>query len=232
MSEPDRGRRRKSHDAEGTREALLNAAETIFAEHGFDGARVDAIATLAGCNKSLIFQYFGDKLNLYVEVIRRADREMSAVQNRLLASLHTDASAAFDPERFKDTLAIIVGTLFDYLVEHPRLIRMLSWEQAEGWETYTKTFAQFETDDNEQFATLFRAASEAGFLRSDLSALFQVTIALQVSLSYLSWKPLYEIVFPHEDFSSGPARARLREYIVNFIIAGICNASREPGRSP
>lgn len=229
MSEPGRSRPRKSHDAEGTREAILNAAETIFAEHGFDGARVDAIARLAGYNKSLIFQYFGDKLGLYVEVIRRADQEMSAIQNRLLDSLRADAASISDPGRLKDVLAIIVGTLFDYLVEHPRLIRMLSWEQAEGWETYKKTFAQFETDDTEQFATIFRTASEAGLLRSDLSPLFQVTIALQVCLSYLSWKPLYEIVFSHEDFSSDAARARLREYIVGFVIAGITgNGTRQP----
>lgn len=231
MSEPG-SHRRKSHDAEGTREAILNAAEIIFAEHGFDGARVDAIAALAGHNKSLIFQYFGDKTGLYVEVIRRADREMSTVQNQLFASLRIDATALSDPGRFKSVLAVIVGTLFDYLVEHPRLIRMLSWEQAEGWVTYKKTFAQFDADDSEQLAAIFRTASEAGILRSDLSPLFQVTMALQVCLTYLCWQPLYELVFSHEDFSSAAARARLREYIISFVIAGIIgNATPNPETS-
>ena len=57
------------HDAEGAREAILNAGEEVFAEHGFDGARIDAIAKSSGYNKSLIFQYFGDKLGLYAAVI-------------------------------------------------------------------------------------------------------------------------------------------------------------------
>ena len=61
------------HDADGAREALLNAAEEVFAEHGFDGARVDDIAETAGYNKSLIFQYFGDKLGLYGSLLKRSD---------------------------------------------------------------------------------------------------------------------------------------------------------------
>jgi hypothetical protein len=109
---------------------------------------------------------------------------------------------------------------------------MLSWEQAEGWETYKKIFAQFASDESEQFATIFRAASEAGLVRSDLSVLFQVTIALQVCQTYLCWQPLYKIVFPQEDFSSPAARVRLREYIVNFVVCGIMgNATQDPGSS-
>jgi AcrR family transcriptional regulator len=37
-------KRGRTHDAEGAREAILNAAEKVFAEHGFDGARIDVIA--------------------------------------------------------------------------------------------------------------------------------------------------------------------------------------------
>ena len=77
MPEPG-SRRGRTHDAEGAREAILNAAEDVFAEHGFDGARIDAIAAAAGYNKSLIFQYYGDKLALYAEVIRRADDQTQA----------------------------------------------------------------------------------------------------------------------------------------------------------
>ena len=57
--------RARPRDATGARTALLEAAEAIFAEHGFAGARVDAIAAAAGYNKSLLFHYFGDKLQLY-----------------------------------------------------------------------------------------------------------------------------------------------------------------------
>lgn len=44
-----------------SRDQILIAARQVFAEKGFDGARVDAIAVTAGVNKSLIYYYFKSK---------------------------------------------------------------------------------------------------------------------------------------------------------------------------
>ncbi|PRY60930.1 TetR/AcrR family transcriptional regulator [Glycomyces artemisiae] len=52
-------------DAERTKAKLLDAALTEFAAHGFDGARVGAIAERAGVNKQLVSYYFGGKEGLY-----------------------------------------------------------------------------------------------------------------------------------------------------------------------
>src|SRR5438105_11930756 len=109
MSEPG-SRRGRVHDAEGTREAILNAAEVVFAEHGFDGARIDAIAAEAGYNKSLIFQYFGDKLGLYAAVAKRTDKDMNELEARLLAPLLEDETVAADAHRFRAFLETAIGT--------------------------------------------------------------------------------------------------------------------------
>jgi Transcriptional regulator len=90
MAEPGGSRRGRVHDAEKARVVILNAVKVMFAEHGFAGARVDAIAEEADYNKSLIFQYFGDKLSLYVEVLKRVDREMNELQARVLGSFFAD----------------------------------------------------------------------------------------------------------------------------------------------
>lgn len=50
---------------------LLDAAQRVFAERGFAGARVDAIASRAGVNKQLIAYYFGSKQGLYDAVTDR-----------------------------------------------------------------------------------------------------------------------------------------------------------------
>src|SRR6266567_6612346 len=81
------GKRGRAHDAEGTREAILDAAEEVFAEHGFDGARIDAIAAAADYNKSLIFHYFGDKLGLYREIVLRMREQFQGWFARVLAPL-------------------------------------------------------------------------------------------------------------------------------------------------
>jgi AcrR family transcriptional regulator len=79
MSEPE-PRCGRVYDAEGARKAILNAAEAVFAEYGFDGMRIEVIAKAFSYNSSLRFHYFGDKLGLYAEVVKQADREMSELQ--------------------------------------------------------------------------------------------------------------------------------------------------------
>jgi AcrR family transcriptional regulator len=57
------GRRRGNSD---TREAILDAAREAFAERGYDGASIRAIATSAGVDPALVHHYFGTKDQLFV----------------------------------------------------------------------------------------------------------------------------------------------------------------------
>jgi len=55
-----------------TRLRLLDAAEVLFAEHGFRGASVRDITQQAGCNLAAVHCPLGGKVNLYREgVLRR-----------------------------------------------------------------------------------------------------------------------------------------------------------------
>jgi len=220
MSEPE-PRRGRAHDAKGAREAILNAAEAVFARHGFDGARIDTIAAEAGYNKSLLFQYFGDKLGLYSEVNRRLDRDFSELQARILTPLLEDETIASDAYRLRTSLKNAMGALFDYMRDHPHPLRIFVWEQAEGWKTYVKVFSQFETGDLDQLRTLFSRAQNAGLLRSDFDPLIQLVLAEQMCWSYLTSIPLYQLFHAGEDLSSTAAFARAREYITDFIVHGM-----------
>ncbi len=218
---PPASRRGRAHNAEGAREAILNAAEDVFAEHGFDGARVDAIAAKSGYNKSLIFQYFGDKLGLYTEVNRRIDRELNVLSSRALAPFLEDEAVVTDPHQIKALLETAIGMLFDIMLKHPHVMRIILWEQAEGWQTYTKIMSQLDTGDVDRLRTLFARACSAGLLRSDFDPFIQIVIAEQVCWSYLSSIPLYQMFAAGEDLSSAPALAQARKYIVDFVVHGM-----------
>lgn len=58
-------------DPESTRDRILDAATAAFAADGLAGARVDAIALSAGCNKQLLYHYFGNKAGLFEAVVLR-----------------------------------------------------------------------------------------------------------------------------------------------------------------
>ncbi len=216
---PSGSRRGRMHDAEGAREALLNAAEEVFAEHGFDGARVDAIAEKAGYNKSLIFQYFDDKLGLYAAVVRRADEQTRVMQDRAMRDLH-DENMSLDPNQIRDLMRSYVGWYFDYLVEHPRVMRIFNWELAEGWQTFSKIMTQRDFDDVDQFMPIFQKIQQAGLLRSELNPMLQFTGAMFMSHIYLGVLPLSKVLMPDAD-SSSPAALRLaRAFVVEFVVNG------------
>ncbi|GAA1758844.1 TetR family transcriptional regulator [Luedemannella helvata] len=62
-----RGRRPGNQD---TREAVLAAAREVFADKGYDGASIRAIAAAAGVDPALIHHYFGTKEQLFVAALR------------------------------------------------------------------------------------------------------------------------------------------------------------------
>jgi len=61
----------KSGSDKPVQDRLLDAAEQLFSDHGFEGAGVRDIASAAGCNIAAINYYFGTKDKLYTEVWRR-----------------------------------------------------------------------------------------------------------------------------------------------------------------
>jgi AcrR family transcriptional regulator len=54
------------------RAAILRAGMHVFAEHGFEAARLDEVAARAGVAKGTLYLYFADKTALFEEIIRDA----------------------------------------------------------------------------------------------------------------------------------------------------------------
>jgi len=57
-------------DGVQARESILDAARAQFAQHGYGGATLRAIATEAGVDVALVSYYFGSKSGLFVESLR------------------------------------------------------------------------------------------------------------------------------------------------------------------
>ncbi len=68
-------------NAEATRKRILVAAHKEFTEVGLAGARVDRIAESAGVNKRMLYHYFGNKEELFREMMRRNLLELSEADN-------------------------------------------------------------------------------------------------------------------------------------------------------
>jgi AcrR family transcriptional regulator len=213
--------RARPRDAAGARAALLEAAAASFAEHGFAGARVDAIAAAAGYNKSLLFHYFGDKLQLYAQVLQQADREAAALRARVFAPLLADPALASDARQLRAFFATAFAAIFDHLSARPRLLRILHWEMAAGWQTYAQLPPAGASAMAEQLAALFQQAQHAGLLRSPFAPTIQLTLALQICQTYLASLPLYQPLGPTLDLAAPAAHASARRFVVDLIVGGL-----------
>lgn len=102
---------RKIRDADESRQRVWNAAAQAFAAHGFEGAKVDAIAADAGVNKAMLYYHFADKLTLYRDILRdmfaavaSAVAEVRATggtpETQLRAYVHALARAAAERPHF------------------------------------------------------------------------------------------------------------------------------------
>ncbi|MGA7917785.1 MAG: TetR/AcrR family transcriptional regulator [Candidatus Acidiferrales bacterium] len=63
---------------EAKRARIVDAALRHFAEHGYHAARIEDLSAQLGVAKGSIFQYFGSKGGLFVEVYKKAVRSFPA----------------------------------------------------------------------------------------------------------------------------------------------------------
>lgn len=211
--------RGRAKDAVAAQAAILDAAEAAFADHGFAGARIDAIAEASGYNKSLIFHYFDDKLGLYTAVIQRARQQSAAMQARIFASLADDT--LITAEAFRAFLERAVEESFDYYLTHPRLLRIFAWEEAEGWTTFKKISSRLDQSHLQRFAAIVDRAQRAGVLRKDISVGFILAVIANTCRTYLDFLPAFQELVPSEVAFSLGTLARDREQITRFIVHGL-----------
>jgi AcrR family transcriptional regulator len=71
-------RRTQAERTAATREALLNAARELFAEHGFAGTPREDIVERAGVTRGALHHHFGRKEDLFLAVFEQLENELGA----------------------------------------------------------------------------------------------------------------------------------------------------------
>jgi AcrR family transcriptional regulator len=115
-------KRKGRRDPERTRANVLRAGIVLFAAHGYDGVSVDRIVAEAGCNKRMLYHYFGSKDGLYVAVLREVFSSLEEVEVGILGRPVSLASAIRE----------ILRGYFDFLDGHPEFVSLLMWENLRG----------------------------------------------------------------------------------------------------
>ena len=116
-------------DAGRTRTEILDIATREFADRGYNGARVDEIATKTRTTKRMIYYYFGSKEQLYIAVLERVYLQIRTAEQ----TLDVDG---LDPV---DAIRRIAELTFDHHQSHPDFIRLVSIENINRAEHMAKS---------------------------------------------------------------------------------------------
>lgn len=95
---------RRQRDPEATRQALLAAGTRLFAERGYDGVPLSAIADRAGVNKAMVSYHFGGKRKLYRAIVTATFADIVARAEEL------PASGRPAPELLRKLIALVAET--------------------------------------------------------------------------------------------------------------------------
>lgn len=125
-----RGRRPQSRELKAAKDALyrehiMEAAERIFAEQGFDETKMQEIARAAGVSLSTLYQAYPGKEELYRAILIARDGEMvNTVMLRGQSLLQKPKSI--------ESLLWLMETHLRFLLEHPDYLHM-QLQQGHAW---------------------------------------------------------------------------------------------------
>lgn len=113
---------KRTRNPSRTKAEILSAARDEFCEHGFNGARVDAIAERAKANKRLLYHYYGNKEALYEAVLLDAYHEIRQGERELSLDQHSPV----------DAMDRLVRFTFRHFLANPWFPRLLAVENLQN----------------------------------------------------------------------------------------------------
>ncbi|WP_326953557.1 TetR/AcrR family transcriptional regulator [Amycolatopsis sp. NBC_01286] len=163
QDEVAKGGPERIRDADRTRAEILDTAAREFAEKGFDGARVDEIAAKTRTTKRMIYYYFTNKDQLFVEVLERAYTVIRSLERNLDVD-HLDPAEA---------IRQLAGLTFDHHESHPDFVRLVSIENIHRAEHIARSSAlsNLANPALDVLTRILARGREAGQFRDDVDAL-------------------------------------------------------------
>jgi TetR/AcrR family transcriptional regulator len=113
-------------DPERSRSAILDAAERLFAEQGYDATSLNQVGTAAGVSRGTPGYFFRSKAELYQAVL---DRSFAEVRDAVRVGRER---ALASNEEYETILAGAVSDYFDFLAARPNFVRLIEREALNG----------------------------------------------------------------------------------------------------
>jgi len=218
---------KRARDAQRTKAAILAAGRIEFAERGFEGARVDAIAERAGANKRLLYHYFGNKEDLYRAVLLDAYQEIRRGERGL-------SLERVGPVEGMDRL---VRFTFRHFLANPWFTKLLSTENVEN-ARFLKQLPDIQALHSPlvgQIRDLLARGEKSGVFRTDVDPIQLYISIAALGYFYVSNMATLSVIFARDLSSIAMVQERegqAVQMVLDYLRTGIKASGAEERVAP
>lgn len=172
-------------------QAILAAAEELFALRGYKAASLNEVAKLAGMSKANIFHHFGSKQELYLAVLRYACERSTKV----LKTAHSEAGENM-AEVFRELHRNYLTSMFENFRSTHLMLRVVNEDFPEAKEMAAKVFSEHFF----QFVDLIKLGQRDGVFRSEVDPALLALMSLALNSFYFQTHNLLPLLFQDASF--------------------------------
>lgn len=185
-----------------TRQALLDAAEEVFGEQGYDGASVAEITRRTGVAQGTFYVHFPDKGATFADVVTHVNHKVRAASAAAVEGL-TDR-VEIERAGFK--------AFFDFVEDHPGIYRIIRDAEFAAPDAHTLHYARLAEPYKEGLAEAMKAGQIADDIDPELLAYILMGVAEFIGLRLGSW-------------SGRLSREDAFDQVMRFIVRGLGTSS-------
>ena len=125
--------RPRIRDADRSRKAILDAAEMLFAERGFEAVSLQEIGDAAGLSRGTPNYFFGSKQDLYVATLERVFADREEATKRAFEPIRAWCKSA-RAGSLRRPFTRAIESYMSFLLERPAFVRLVVREELRGGE--------------------------------------------------------------------------------------------------
>ncbi len=210
----------RQRDPNASKSRILQAARAAFADQGFAGASMSAIAEGAGESQGLIHHHFGSKDDLWKAVLIQALDEAAGVDATLLRCTPT-----------MDGLRAVLRAQVVFFRERPDVLRLLQWstlQPSPSRDSQGHFDSSQDTNARADVIEFISRGQAVGAFRTDLSA-SQSSVLLQSAV--FAWVRTQSVVPAKRGDESIAIEALLRMVAPNLAqTSAVTSRSKQASR--
>ncbi|MER6105837.1 TetR/AcrR family transcriptional regulator [Streptomyces sp. NPDC001832] len=175
--------------------AILDAAEEILVEGGYEAATLKAIGERAGIPTPSVYHYFSDRYQVDAAIIRR---HVDALTDKL------DRIGDEDFRSIPDAVTVVFDPIVEYFRTHPSCIEL--WFSGRN-EALTALFQEFDDHVSEH---MWRVVIDRRLLRAD-------TPLLAMRLAFEAGGHLFDIAFKQDRNGDEATMTELKRLVSAYL---------------